>query len=314
MSLLESPLSVEREDRRDLKARVIRTLELLRDWGQATTPEQLAAGLLGGGVEHDPLLSLLETMDGIVLADGIVGLEGSADLIPKTRGRLATHSALESEYLEVAEEFTEEFLRWCPLAYSVALSGSLSNGGFDEGDDIDFDLIVRPGTRYVAYLLATLVGLRYAWRYRNRELHSVHKTPVLPKITCVNVVWSEDQARPFARQDVNLAYELMRCRPLHGASHFESILRDNLWVSDYFPQLLERRATSQVAPDPNPFGRFLLSLVNAPRLLRVVDGMCRGLSWMIYQFVQWTRRHNPEARARMEYLRRVKYPYEVFQD
>ncbi|MEE9164548.1 MAG: hypothetical protein V3U17_07150, partial [Thermoplasmata archaeon] len=182
---------MERDPARNLEDRVIQTLQLLRDWGQAASAEQLSEVLIGGDIDTEVLRSLLRSMKGIVLEDGIVGLEGSLHLIPKTKSRLATHRALESTYLEVAKEFTEEFLRWCPLVHSVALSGSLSNGGFEEGDDIDFDLVVRPGTRYASYLMAILLGLRYAWRYRNREVNEVHRTPLLPKITCVNVVWSE---------------------------------------------------------------------------------------------------------------------------
>ena len=307
-------MSVEREPAHDLEDRVIQTLQLLRDWGQAASTEQLSEVLIGGDIDTEVLRAHLRTMKGIVLKDGIVGLEGSLHLIPKTKSRLATHRALESTYLEVANEFTEDFLRWCPLVRSIALSGSLQNGGFEEGDDIDFDLVVRPGTRYVSYLIATLLGLRYAWRYRNREVKEVHQTPLLPKITCVNVVWSEDQTRPFSRQDVNLAFELMRCRPLHGADHFILMLANNSWLADYFPQLLKRDWSSEINSDPNPVGRFLLALGKAPRLMRVLDGVSRGLAWMMYQFVQWTRRHNPEARERIEFLRRVKYPYEVFQD
>ena len=305
---------MEREPARDLEDRVIQTLQLLRDWGQAASAEQLSEVLIGGDIDTEVLRARLRTMKGIVLKDGIVGLEGSPYLIPKTKRRLATHGALESKYLEVAAEFTEDLLRWCPLVQCIALSGSLSNGGFEEGDDIDFDLVVRAGTRYASYLIATLLGLRYAWRYRDREVNEVHRTPLLPKIVCVNVVWSENQTRPFSRQDVNLAFELMRCRPLHGVDHFVSMLRDNAWLADYFPQLLKRHWTSEITSDANPVGRFLLALAKAPRLMRILDVVSRGLAWMMYQFVQWTRRHNPEARERIEFLRRVKYPYEVFQD
>jgi hypothetical protein len=34
----------------------------------------------------------------------------------------------------------------------------------------------------------------------------------------------------------------------------------------------------------------------------------------MYRSAQASRRANPKAVARMEFLRRVKYPYEVFQD
>jgi hypothetical protein len=35
---------------------------------------------------------------------------------------------------------------------------------------------------------------------------------------------------------------------------------------------------------------------------------------MLYTLVQASRKNDPVARARMEFLKTVKYPYEVFQD
>ncbi len=297
-----------------LNERILGTLRLFRDWGHAPTLAQLGDFLLGGHVDARILRSRLATLDEVVSEDGIVGLAGWEDLIEKTKRRLHSNLALNGTYVGVAESFVEDLIASCPFVRSVALTGSLATGGFDQGDDIDFDLFVDAGTRYTAYLLATLIGLRYAWRYRHRRPSELHRTPLLPKITCVNVVWSEDQIRPFWRQDDSLAFELMRCQPLYGVDYFAGVLASNGWISIHFPQLFDRVPEEKIAAERNLFGRFLEAVGRHGWLLRGGEALSRGISWAIYTFVQWGRRRNPRAVARIEFLRRVKYPYEVFQN
>ncbi len=233
----------------------------------------------------------------------------------KTERRVRAHSTLEGAHLRVAQECTRDLLRWCPYVQCVALTGSLASGGFQDGDDIDFDLFVEDGTKYICYLMGTLLGLRYAWRFRNRNLHPHHATPFLPKITCLNVVWSESETRPFARRDVAMAYELLRCLPLGGAERFREVLRDNRWLEEHFPQLYEQKWSRLGGlGDRNPVGRFMAALRRFPRALCVLEAASRRGAWGLYRLVQWTRRNDSEAVRRMAFLRDVKYPYEAFQD
>ncbi|MEE9592116.1 MAG: hypothetical protein V3W28_00865 [Thermoplasmata archaeon] len=294
--------------------RILATLRLFRDWGHAPTLEQLSAFLLGGREGIPVLGARLDVMEEPVVEGGIIGLAGWEHLIKKTERRLRTNRTLKEKYLRLAEAFCRDLAASCPFVHSVALAGSLATDGFAPGDDIDFDLFVDTGTRYTTYLLATLIGIRYAWRHRHRVSSEVHRTPVLPKITCVNVVWSEDQTRPFQRQDDALAFELMRCQPLYGVDHFSRVLGNNRWISAYFPQMFERVFEERVQARRNTLGGFLAALGRRPLLLRLTEAASRGVAWMIYSFVQRVRNKNPEAAARMEFLRRVKQPYEVFQD
>lgn len=300
--------------RKDLHGRVRRTLRLFEDWGHAATLQQLDASLLGGSVGPSVLSDSLAAMEGIRVHHGLISLDNGHDLIAKTERRLRSHAHLEAEYRDVARSFARDLLGLCPFVQSIALAGSLASGGFDARDDIDFDLFVEDGTKYTTYLLATLLGIKYAWRYRDREVEETHRTPLLPKITCVNVVWSEEETDPFTRQDEGLAYELLRCQPLHGARRFRQVLRDNPWIGDYFPQLYERAWASETRPEANAIGRLLRAVRRSPRAFRALEKLARSVSWVLYQFVQWSRQGNPGAWERMEFLRRVKYPYEVFQD
>lgn len=290
------------------------TLTLMHRWGYAPTVQALAEGLLGGRVKVDDLRHALEESENLCTQDGFACIREREGIIPRSRARVASNKNLNGEAHEIAIGFTRDLLRVCPFIESVALSGSVASGGYDRGDDIDFDLFVRSGTKYTCYLLATLVGLKYAWRYRRREVENVHRTPILPKLTCINVVWPADQTRPFARQDSGLAFELLQCQPIHGIARFHEVLEDNLWLRDYFPQLYERVWFDSISKEPGALERFLGAIGKRPRILRLLEVSSRRLAWIVYRFVQSAREGDPTARERMDFLRRVKFPYEVFQD
>lgn len=299
----------------DLEDRVLRTLALFSQWGHAATVESLGQSLLGGAVEPVALRPRLGRIPGVTQWDGIVGLQGREDLMAKTERRIRAHSELAEEHLLVAREYTRDLMRWCPYVQCVALTGSLASGGFQDGDDIDFDLFVEDGTKYITYLVGTLLGLRYSWRFRHRDVHPHHATPLLPKITCLNVVWTEGETRPFVRHDVAMAYELLRCVPLAGHERFDEVLHDNRWLEQHFPQIYRHGGNHPAsAGTRNLLGRFLDCLHRYPRVLRLTEGLARTLSRAIYRFVQGAREDRPEAVERMEFLRKVKFPYEFFQE
>ena len=298
----------------DIAARVEPTLLLMHRWGYVPTVESLAAGLKGGGVPADDLLAAISESDRVRADRGFVYLLSHEHLVEASRRRVASNRALNGNARAVAKRFARELVRSCPYVECVALSGSLASGGFRRGDDIDFDLFVQDGTKYTSYLVATLLGLRYAWRYRKAPVDDLLRTPLVPKVTCINVVWSADQVRPFRRQDEGLAFELSRCEPLFGEERFRTVLQENRWVFDHFPQLEGRVGSAERMPPPNGLGSFVLALGKHPRAQRVMERLSRALAWVLYSSVQWMRKGDPEAAARMEFLRRVKYPYEVFQD
>lgn len=248
------------------------------------------------------------------LQDGFVCLRGFEHLIGRSRSRVSSHREHEAEAQEIALRYARDLVRGCPLVTSVALSGSLASGGYGPRDDIDFDLIVKPGTKYTSYLVAHLVGLKCGWRYRHRVLDESHHTPLLPKIACINVVWTEDQMRPFARRDENMAFELMRCIPFFGIGTFQHALRENAWVGEFFPQVFERVWPEDAPTSPSLFGRVVGWIESNPRMLRLVERASRRIAWRLYRGVQASRSRSPAAVARMDFLRRAKYPYEVFQD
>jgi hypothetical protein len=292
----------------------MRTLLLMHRWGYAPSVATLADELIGGGVTPRDILSSVGASDSLRLINGFVCVQGSEHLVRASRERVAADAHLSPRMRTIAEDFARDLARVCPFVESVALTGSLASGGYQQGDDIDFDLFVRRGTKYSSFLIATLVGLRYAWRYRHLEINPHHKTPFLPKIICINVVWPEDQTQPFVRTDEGLAFELLRSQPLLGAESFGRVLRENLWLQELFPQLYRRVWVDRAPRESGAISRFLAALARRPAILRGLEGGSRRLAWVLYRLVQDHRGKDPEARERMAFLRRVKYPYEVFQD
>lgn len=283
-------------------------------WGYAPTTDVLAEELLGGRVEVEELRSTIDSSEKLREVDGFACLRGSERLVTASRRRVRSNRRHQQAIRQVAGDFTRDLLRACPFIEAVALSGSVASGAYEPGDDIDFDLFVQTGTKYACYLIATLVGLKYAWRNRHAKMNTLHRTPLLPKLTCINVLWPADQTKPFVRQDAALAFELLRCQPLVGADRFQTVLADNPWLQSYFPQLFERVPFDDLDPSASPIRACLAAVGRRPRLLRFVEAASRRLAWIAYRFVQGTRQQDPVARERMDFLRRVKYPYEVFQD
>ena len=298
----------------DVESRAAETLALMHRWGYTPAVDALAASLLGGSVSGEHLKAHIAGSSRVRVEDGFAYLPGHEHLLEGSRRRVASHQTLNGAALAVAQEFTRDLVRVCPYVECVALSGSVASGGYGPADDVDFDLIVRSGTKYTSYLMATLVGLRYSWRYRHREVDELHRTPLLPKVICLNVVWTDAEARPFLRQDADMAFELMRCRPLFGTGRFREMLDENPWIRDYFPQAYEPLPSEDPPLERGALAGFVMAIGQVRGARQVIELASRGAVWALYHFVQWTRRRNPNAVQRNEFLRRVKAPYEVLQD
>ena len=188
-------------------------------------------------------------------------LQGYEFLLENSKRRQTSNRLLNGHARAIAESFAERLATVCPYVQSVALSGSVASGGYQSGDDIDFDLFVRAGTKYVCYLAANLIGLTYSWRFRKARSTTARLTFLLPKVICINVVWAEDESRPFVRQDAGMAFELLRCQPIVGAYTFGQVLARNRWLFEFFPQLLKRTWVDTVNRGSSRIGSLLSGAV-----------------------------------------------------
>ncbi len=206
----------------------------------------------------------------------------------------------------IAQQFAKSLLRICPLVDCVALSGSAATGGYMPADDVDLDLFVRDHAKYLTYAIALALGLLVSLRSR--------KSGRLRKVICINVVWTRAQTEPFARNDEALAFELLHCRPIFGAPHFRQVISSNPWILRFFPQLDGTGTGDQTAPEIGNLGRIVAWIGRHPTLLFLADRIGRLFSHAAYDLSHWMKRKDSEAMERLAFLRRVKFPYEVFQD
>jgi hypothetical protein len=290
------------------------TLRIMHRWGYAPNVEALELSLLGGIPPADELRRSLQDDLRFHLQDFFVALRGQEYLLQRSRERVASDRILNGDAWSVALRFASDLANHCPFVSCLAVSGSLASGGYCSEDDLDFDLVVRSGTKYVTYLLANLLGLKYSWKYRSRRLSRMHRVLSLPKLICINVVWAEGETKPFTRQDIDLAFELLRCRPILGSDSFARLCRENGWAGEFFPQLMTRKYGDSILPKPSALSRVLSALATRPPALRFLEVISRSLVWILYRAVQWSRRNEPAILERIRFLRAVKWPYEVLQD
>ena len=298
-----------------LESRIVTTLEIANRWGYGLAEREIS-GLLYGGPEDDAaVVNALASSSAVTFRDGFATMKGRDELIDKCVARRSSNGKLATTYFEIAEEFAKDLLRLSPFVRSVAVCGSAASGGLEEGDDIDFNLFAEDGAKYIVYVTALLLGVKYSLRHGRRFSGGASFLGILRKVTCVNVVWRESDCRPFARQDPFLAFELLRSVPIAGTEHFAAIVRANPWLRLHFPQIFGRVHADRVPPQPlSLLARAQRNLVRSPRVRRALEAGARAIASAFHAIIRLSRGRNPEALARQAFLRRVKFPYDVFQD
>jgi hypothetical protein len=278
----------------------------MHEWGYAPTIQALARDLIGGPVEAPILLQAVRDSSEVVIEDGFVFERGHRDLVIKSRRRVESHRTLNGAAWSIAEGFARALIRTCPFVDCVAVSGSVASGGYESRDDIDLNLFVGDGAKYLVYAIALVLGFRAMLRLR--------RVRGLRKLICINVLWTRRESHPFSRQDAGLAFELLRSKPLIGEGHFDDVIASNPWIDAFFPQLRRPFADPTPISALNTFGRILRWVGRYPRWLRALDRSARLVTRAVYSGAHWLHRNDATTMERLEFLQRVKYPYEVFQD
>ena len=298
-----------------LEDRVVKTLEIANRWGYGLAEDELSDLLYGGPEDTPDVQAAAAGSPSIVLDAGFAALSGQADLIAKSLARRRSNGTLVEAYFRIAEDFTRDLLRHCPFVRAVVVCGSTASGGLEAGDDVDFNLFAEDGTKYIVYLTALLLGVKYSLLHHRAFANGDSLLRFLRKVTCVNVVWTESDCHPFIRQDELLAFELLRSLPIAGTAHYARTLESNRWLRLHFPQIFNRVFADRVQPqEPSSLAALQRWIARAPRGRRFLDGMSRRIAAVLHRIVRLSRERNPDAMARYAFLRHVKFPYDVFQD
>jgi hypothetical protein len=119
-----------------------------------------------------------------------------------------------------------------------------------------------------------------------------------------NLILERSDYLPLERQDEDMAFELLMAEALFGIDSIQELIGANPALVEHFPQLADKPAALVIERPTHrlPSGLF-------PRIL---DGAARTLGESAWRYMQWTRRHHPDALERVRYVRSTMRPYALF--
>jgi hypothetical protein len=287
--------------------RIARSVALLRRRGYALQPARLGELCLGGPVSEADVRWATAASRELAIVHDLV-LEGEkTGQAARIRDRATGHDARAGDYIAMTQRFVSTLVACAPFIRSVWIAGSLASGGFRESDDIDLNLVVDDGHRHLAYVVVNVLGVLHALAHRSKPVDDLTRRPVAPRLMTANLILERSQLAPLARQDEGMAFELMVSEPVFGAEVFREIVDRNPALLDHFPQLAAKRAPLLIEPAPP---------VRVPRWLypAAMDGAARAVGQAAWRYMQWTRRHRPEALARVAFVRETMRPYTLFDE
>jgi hypothetical protein len=284
--------------------RVRQTVSLLQRRGYALAPDHLGALCLGGALSESDVRWAVAAAPELTVAEGLVVERSALARAADIRSRAIAHDSNAAPYLPMTARFVRTLVAAAPFIQSVSVAGSLASGGFRASDDVDLNLIVDDGHRHLAYVAVNLLGLVHALAHRAKPVDDLTRRPLAPRLMTANLILERSQCHPLQRQDADMAYELLVAEPVFGIETFSEVLDANPALLDHFPQLAYKPAPMQIAA---PVRRLPAELF--PTRL---DGAARRLGEAAWRYMQWTRRHRPDALARVAYVRETMRPYTLF--
>jgi hypothetical protein len=280
---------------------------LLSRRGFALDAERLASLCVGGAITEQDVRWAVAASPDLTFAHDLVLQRSDGTRALAIRSRAADHVCDAPPYLEMTVRFVRILVRVAPFIRSVSIAGSLASGGFRASDDVDLNLIVDDGRRHLAYVAVNVLGVLHALRHRAKPVDDLTRRPVAPRLMTANLILERSQCHPLARQDEDMAFELLMSQPVFGRHVFDQVVQANPALLDHFPQLESRSPAPVIDSDARP--RLPGWLFPA-----VFDGIARKVGASAWRFMQWTRRGKPEALARVAYVRATMRPYTLFDE
>lgn len=284
--------------------RVRRTVALLGRRGYAVTTCRLADLCLEGRVSEPEIRWAVAANPDLAIAEELVVERGALTRARAIRSRSLAHDEESAAYLELTLAFVRTLVAVAPFIRSVSIAGSLASGGFRASDDVDLNLIVDDGHRHLAYVIVNLLGLLHALRHRAKPVDDLTRRPIAPRLMTANLILERSQCRPLQRQDEDMAFELLVAEPVFGLDAIREVTDENPRLLEHFPQLEDRPAPLLLEA---PGTRLPKALFPA-----FLDRPARYLGEAAWRYMQWTRRHRPDALARVAYVRATMRPYTLF--
>jgi hypothetical protein len=285
--------------------RVRETVALLARRGYALGPERIAQVCIGGAISPQEVRWAVAAMghDLAITDDLVVDRQGHAR-VDQIRSRALGHRGDADAYIEMTVRFVRSLLAVAPFIRSVSIAGSLASGGFRASDDVDLNLIVDDGHRHLAYVVVNALGLVHALAHRQKPVDDLTRRAIAPRLMTANLILERSQYLPLERTDEDMAFELLMAEPLFGVESIHELIGANPALVEDFPQLADKPAPLVIEPPARRLPRALF-----PTFL---DGTARALGKSAWRYMQWTRRHHPDALERVRYVRSTMRPYALF--
>lgn len=288
--------------------RVRQTVALLARRGYALSAERVAQVCIGGAIAPQEVRwAVAASGHELAIADDLVIDREGLARVNQIRSRAQGHRDDAGAYVEMTVRFVRSLVAWAPFIRSVSIAGSLASGGFRASDDVDLNLIVDDGHRHLAYVVVNALGLVHALAHRAKPVDDLTRRPLAPRLMTANLILERSQLAPLARQDDGMAFELVVSEPVYGLEVFREIIEGNPGLLDHFPQLEQKQAPYAIEPEPH---------ARVPSWLypAAADGAARAIGRAAWRYMQWTRRHRPDALARVAFVRDTMRPYTLFDD
>jgi hypothetical protein len=286
--------------------RVRKTVALLRRRGYAVTPRRLAELCIGGPLAETEVRWTVAANPDLLVADGFVLERRSLNRLHEIRSRAIAHPTESSTYLGLTLRFARTLVRFAPFVRSKSIAGSLASGGFRASDDVDLNLIVDDGCRHLAYVVVNFLGLVHALGHRAKPVDDLTRRPLAPRLMTANLILERSQCFPLQRQDEDMAFELFVAEPVFGLEAINAVIEANPRLLEQFPQLADKPAPLLIR---SPAWRLPAAVFP-----KFADGAARALGAAAWRYMQWTRRHKPDALARVAYVRATMRPYALFDE
>ena len=284
--------------------RVRQTVDLLSRRGYALTVARLGEVCLGGPLPEAEVRWAVASARDLAIVEDLVVQRDAVGRAGQIQDRALAHVSQAAPYVAMTLGFVRTLVAAAPFIRSVSIAGSLASGGFRASDDVDLNLVVDDGHRHLAYVVVNLLGLVHALRHRGKPVDDLTRRPVAPRLMTANLILERSQCFPLQRQDEDMAFELLMAEPVFGTDTIHEVVAANAPLLDHFPQLAGK--TAPLAIDA-PKRRLPAALY--PRAL---DRAARLVGEGAWRYMQWTRRHHPDALARVAYVRSTMRPYTLF--
>jgi hypothetical protein len=144
----------------------------------------------------------------------------------------------------------------------------------------------------------------HALGHRAKPVDDLTRRPLAPRLMTANLILERSQCRPLARQDEDMAFELMVAEPVFGLDAISEVIDANPALLEHFPQLADKPAPLLIDA---PARRR-----RSPPSFRWLDGPARLVGESAWRYMQWTRRNRPDALARVAFVRATMRPYTLF--